>query len=380
MNKYILVFNAGSSTLKFGLFHIDSKLELIGSGNFERIGLLNPFLEFNGKKTKYSKRINYSKALKIIVNKLDVEKSMIKVIGHRVVHGGNKFFKPTLVTKKVWKDISKFNDLAPLHNHANLEVIKACYYIFPKVKNVAVFDTSFFQKLKPEYYLYAIPYELFKNNGIRRYGFHGISHQLIAKEAAKKLKKPLNKINLITIHLGSGCSIVAIKKGVAIKTSLGFTPLDGLVMGTRSGDLDPSIPLYLQKKLNKSVAQVEEILNKKSGLLGLSGFTSDMREILKASGHKVIDYHGKTKFTPEQKRRAKIALNVFITRLRTYITLYTSFLHKVEAIVFTGGIGERSPVIRKLSTQNINFISKPKILTIPSNEEKAIAEQVKNIV
>ncbi len=380
MSKNILVLNAGSSTLKFGLFSVEKNLKLIDSGNFERIGLLDPFLDINGKKIKYSKRINYTQALKIIITKLSIDKDSIKTIGHRVVHGGNKFFKPTLVTKKIWKQISKFNDLAPLHNYANLEVIKSCYSIFPKAKNIAVFDTSFYQKLKPEYYLYAIPYEMYKKFGIRRYGFHGISHQSIARDAAKQLKKPLNKINLITVHLGSGCSIVAIKKGVAIKTSLGFTPLDGLVMGTRSGDLDPSIPLYLQKKLKQSADQIEELLNKKSGLLGLSGFTSDMREILKASSHKVLDYRGKVKFTPEQKKRAKMALNVFITRLRTYITLYASFLDKVEAIVFTGGIGERSPVIRKLSTENINFIGKPKIITIPSDEEKAIAEQVKNIV
>lgn len=380
MKKNILILNAGSATLKFGLFDYQKPDQVLVSGIFERVGLTNSFLHIGKKKWLYVGKKDYQQALRIILEKIKLDKESVKLIGHRVVHGGPDFRKPIIVTNKVWKKISKYNELAPLHNPANLAVIKACYKYFPKVKNVAVFDTAFFEKLKQGYFLLALPYNFYKNNNIRRYGFHGISHQWCAERAAEKLRKKLTRSNIITVHLGNGCSIAAIKNGIALKTSMGFTPVDGLVMGTRSGDLDPAVPLYIQKKFSLNVNQVEEILNKKSGLLGLSGFTSDMREILKAAGQPVINYHGRKKFTTIQKKRAKLALDVFITRLRTYIILYTAFLGKVDAIVFTGGIGERSKIIRQLSLVGIKFIKRPKILVVPTNEELSIAKQIKNVV
>lgn len=380
MKKYILTLNAGSSTLKFGYFTAGKDTKLVKSGNFERIGLKHPFLTIGQEKKIYNKKFSYNTALKEIIKELKINENELKVIGHRVVHGGDKYYKPTIVTKKIWKDISQFNDLAPLHNPANLEIIKLCFKQFPKINNVAVFDTGFFNTFKPSYFHYAIPYEYYEKLHIRRYGFHGISHEAVAHDAARRLKKKFTNLNLITVHLGSGSSITAIKNGRPIKTSLGFTPLEGLVMGTRPGDLDAAIPLFLQKKLNKSPDQVENIITKKSGLLGLSGFTSDMREILKAAGKPVIDYHGPKKFTKIQKKRAKLAFGVFMINLQQFMILYTALLGRIDAIVFTGGIGERSPIIRKMSLQGIKFKKRPKIFIIKSNEEKAIADKVKNIV
>ncbi len=380
MKKNILVLNAGSSTLKFGLFDSSQKNKLIKKGNFERIGLPEPFLKIGNYIKIFNKKYNYADALKLIIKELKIQPQELKVIGHRVVHGGDKFYQPTIVTKKIWKKISEYNELAPLHNPANLEVIQACYKLFPKIKNIAVFDTAFYKSLQPAYYLYALPYDYYKKYHIRRYGFHGISHQAVALESAKILKKEFKKLNLITVHLGSGCSITAIRQGKAEKTSLGFTPLEGLVMGTRTGDLDAAIPLFLQKKLKITPEQVEEIITKKSGLLGLSGFSSDMREILKAAGKPVIGYHGRKKFTKQHRKRARLALDVFMLNLRHFILLYVAFLENVDAIIFTGGIGQRSPIIRKMSLAGIKFKKRPKVLTIKSNEEQAIADDIKNIV
>lgn len=380
MKKYFLVLNAGSATLKFKLFEYRGSLKKVIAGNFERVGLSNSFLIIGRQKWHFSKVSNHESALKIIFNRLGEKRSDIQVVGHRVVHGGEKFLRPTVVTKRVWQKLAEYCELAPLHDPANLAVIKACYKLLPKVKNIAVFDTAYYSSLKPSAFIYAIPYQLTERFHIRRYGFHGISHKYVAAQAAAKLKKSINEINLVTIHLGNGCSITAIQKGKPIATSMGFTPLAGLVMGTRSGDIDPALPIYIQKKLKFTPNQVGELLNKKSGLLGLSGFTSDMREILKAAGHRVIDYHGRTKFNRQQKARARLALDIFINRLRDYITLYASLLGKVDGIVFTGGIGERSPVVRRLAIRGLRLARKPKVLTIATNEELAIARSVKNIV
>lgn len=377
MSKLVLIVNAGSATLKFKLFRADNRQE-IAAGNFERINLPRSFLVINERKWNFQKISNHQAALRIILHKLGDKKKYITLVGHRVVHGGQKFVKPTLVTKKVWPRIAKYNELAPLHNPANLAVIKSCFSLLPGLKNIAVFDTAFFANLQPEHYLYALPYYLYQRFGIKRYGFHGISHEYAVQAAAMRLKKHLKKINLITVHLGNGCSIVAVQRGQPLTTSLGFTPLAGLVMGTRSGDIDPAIPLFLQKKFHLNYQQVDNILNRESGLFGLSGFTSDMREVLYAAGQKVVDYQGRFTFSARQKKMARLALRVFIHRLRQYLILYAGLLGRVEAVVFTGAIGERSPVVRKLALQSVGFVNKPKILVVPANEELAIFQQIRN--
>jgi len=384
MKKYILVLNAGSATLKFKIFDYASLKEKI-AGNFERIGLAHSFLVIGQRKWNFGKVKNNDQALEIILKRLQTNDyglrlHQIKAIGHRVVHGGEEFFKPVVVTSKVWQKISRYNRFVPLHNPVNLAVIKACYKIFPNVKNVAVFDTGFYHDLRPEQYLYALPLSFYKHFGIRKYGFHGISHQYVTSEAARLLKRPLTKLNLITCHLGNGCSVVAIKNGKPIDTSLGFTALSGLVMGTRCGDVDPGLPIFLQKDLKISPDRVYELMYKKSGLLGLSGFTSDMREILKAAGYQVINYHGMKNFSKKQKERAKLALAIFINRLRFYICAYAGLLGRVDAIIFTGGIGERSPVIRKLALASLSFIKKPRVLVINTDEEREIAAEIKKFV
>lgn len=384
MKKYILVLNAGSATLKFKIFDFQSLKEKI-AGNFERVGLANSFLIIGKKRWNFGKIKNHEQALRIVLGCLQstdygLRSSEIKVIGHRVVHGGEEFFRPVIVTLKIWQRIARYSKLAPLHNPSNLVVIRFCFKLFPGVKNVAVFDTGFYKDLKPEVFLYALPLKYYTQHHIRRYGFHGISHGYVAKEVAKILRKPLKKLNLITCHFGNGDSITAIKKDKPIDTTMGFTPLEGLTMGTRSGDLDPSVPLYLIQKLKMKPDEVNDLLNKKSGLLAISGFTSDMREILAASGHKVFDFKLKKKYTKEQKKRAKLALAMFIYDVQRYISAYTGLLGKVDAFVFTGGIGERSPVIRKLALKGLKFIKKPKFLVIKTDEELAIAREVKKLI
>jgi acetate kinase len=379
LKKYILVLNAGSATLKFKIFEKKNLKERI-AGNFERIGLPDSFLIINKKKWSFGKVDSHEKALNIILKNIKLKPGEIKAIGHRVVHGGEEFFKPAIVQQTIWKVISKYNQLAPVHNPAGLTVIKACYKLFPRIKNIAVFDTAFFKDLKPENYLYALPTELYKRFKTRKYGFHGISHCYVAKEAAKLLKKSLKKLNLITCHLGNGCSICAIKNGKPIEISMGFTPLEGLVMGTRSGDIDPTLPLFLQNELKFNPNQVYDLLNKKSGLLGLSGFSSDMREILKAAGHPVKNYHGRKKFSSQEKKRARLALSVFMNRLRFYISGYAGILGKVDAVVFTGGIGERSATVRTLALKGLELINKPIILVIKTDEELEIAREIRSLI
>ncbi|MFA5413406.1 MAG: acetate kinase [Patescibacteria group bacterium] len=380
--KYILVINSGSATLKFKLFESKS-LKSVASGIVERIGLAGSFLEF--KISKRELKINHAvhnheEAFKLVLNqlsKISNLKSEIYLVGHRVVHGGEEFTKPTLVTPETLKKLAKYDKLSPLHNPANLMGIRACQKLLPGAKNVAVFDTGFYKTLPDYAYTYAIPIDFYKKHGIRRYGFHGISHEYVANEAARILKKPLAKLNLITCHLGSGASITAIRGGRAVDTSMGFTPLEGLAMSTRSGDLDPAIPLYLIRELKIKPEEVDNILNKKSGLLGLSGF-SDMREVLTAAGYSVLGFKGK-KVSAEKKKLAKLALQVFVYRIKKYLGAYAAVLGKVDAIVFTAGIGERNKTVRDLIMKDIKISAQPKILAIPTNEELMIARKLKNL-
>jgi acetate kinase len=379
--KYTLVINSGSATLKFKVFEFENFKEII-SGIVERIGLAGSFVEIKSEKLKvknYCKAENHEEALRVVLEKISSSQYQITdiaLVGHRVVHGGEEFTKPTLITPEILKKIAKYDKLSPLHNPANLMGIKACFKHLSGAKNIAVFDTGFYSTLPDFAYTYAIPIDFYKKHGIRRYGFHGISHEYVANEAARILAKPLAKLNLITCHLGSGASVTAIRGGRAVDTSMGFTPLEGLVMSTRSGDLDSAIPLYLIRELKISPQEVDNILNKKSGLLGLSGF-SDMREVLAAAGYKVAGFNGK-KVSAEKKKMASLALRVFVYRVQKYIAAYAGILGKVDAIVFTAGIGERNKKVRELIMKDIKIFGQPKVLAIPTNEELMIAKKVKN--
>ncbi len=346
----ILTVNAGSSSIKYKLFDMPKSI-LIDKGVIERIGE-----EGSGIKT-------HNQAIKVMFEKLsEVLKDLkeIQGIGHRVVHGGEDYKNPVVIDDKVLKVIEKNIELAPLHNPANLAGIKACLEHLPKIKQVAVFDTAFHQSL-PEYaFIYAIPYQYYEKYRLRKYGFHGTSHQYVAMQASKILKKPLTRLKLITCHLGNGASITAIKNGKSIDTSMGFTPLEGLVMGTRCGDIDPAIIFYLMEKENLSPHQIYELLNKRSGLLGVSKISNDVRVL---------------KREKKKNKLASLSLKIFIYRIKKYIGAYINVLGGVDAIVFTAGIGENNPDLVKEITKGLDkFLKKrPKILVIPTDEEKMIA-------
>lgn len=369
--KYILVINAGSATLKFKIFEF-AGLRLVREGIIERIGLMNSFIQIGDKKEIHEVE-NHEEAFKLLISKIADLKNKIIIIGHRVVHGGEEFTDPILVTKSVFNRLKKYNKLAPLHNPVILRCIAASSKYLPKIADVAVFDTAFYKSLPPYAFIYALPIKFYKRYGIRRYGFHGISHQYVAEQAARKLKKSLKKLNLITCHLGSGCSISAIKNGQAVDTSMGFTPLEGLVMSTRTGSIDPAIPLYLIRELKMTEEEVDGLLNKHSGFFGLSG-SLDMREILIKAGYRVPGFTTKIKATKKEKEIAKLTIDIFTYNIKKYIGAYRAVLNKVDALVLTGGIGERSAIIRNLILKDLPAL---KVLVIPTNEELMIALQSK---
>ncbi len=346
----ILVINCGSSSVKYKLFSLGG-FKLILKDNVENIG--DP-----------CECKNHHHAIKKIfadIKNAGIELKKIKGIGHRVVHGGENFKQPVVINKKVIDEIRKDIKLAPLHNPVNLEGILACRKLLPGGSQVAVFDTAFHQTIPDYAFLYGIDYKFYKRDKIRRYGFHGTSHQYVAQQAALKLKKKLKQLKLITVHLGNGCSLSAIDKGRSVDTSMGFTPLEGLLMGTRCGDIDPAIIFYLARQLNMSIDEVDKILNKKSGLLGISGLSNDMRKIKRAAR--------------SQNKRCKLALEMFKYRLKKYIGAYLYVMGGCDAIVFTAGIGENNPDIVKSVTSHIGkFLKiKPKVLVIPTDEELMIA-------
>jgi len=335
----IAVINSGSSSLKFKLFDMEKKL-ILKSVLIEHIG------------EKDSSIKNHHDALDII----DIDFSIIDAIGHRVVHGGEKLLSSVIIDADIIKTIKSLFPLAPLHNPANLEGILVLQSKFKDKLQIAVFDTAFHASMPKEAYLYALPYEIFEKHAVRRYGFHGISHSFIMKEAAKKLDKSLHDINLITLHLGNGASVCAIKNGKSIDTSMGFTPLEGLIMGSRSGDIDPAIVLYMQRTLDLSIEEVDEILNKKSGLVGICG-DNDVRAILESGDIK-----------------SKLALDMMIRRIQKYIGSYMAILPSVDAIVFTGGIGENSDYIRERVLDTTLF-KNIQSLVIKTDEELEIANE-----
>ncbi|MCP4652498.1 MAG: acetate kinase [Candidatus Omnitrophica bacterium] len=347
----ILVINCGSSSIKYKLYSFP-KRRLIAGGLVEKVGQ-------NGSDIKSHKEGVEAIIAKLIDEKVVRDLKEIVAVGHRVVHGGETFCVPHLVDKAVIKKMKECAELAPLHNPANLAGIIACKEFFPSIAHVAVFDTSFHQSIPKHAYMYALPIEYYKKYGIRRYGFHGASHQFVAHQCARILKKPYNKLKLITCHLGNGCSITAINKGKSVDTSMGFTPLEGLVMGTRSGDIDPAVAFYIMEKENLSYHEMDEILNRKSGLVGISGVSNDMRDIVNGAkkGHK----------------RCKLALDIFIYRIKKYIGAYHLILGGADAICFTGGIGENNKQMISGIKKDISKAIKTKVLVVPTDEELMIA-------
>ncbi len=379
-NQKILIINAGSATLKFKIFTAELKEEI--AGIIERIGMKDSFLELQESNQPNFFRQNYPGGVKNHEQAVDkmlaaLKKilSQVEIIGHRVVHGGEEFQQVTRLNSVIIQQLAEYNHLAPLHNPINLACIRKLSQILPKLDQYAVFDTAYFSTM-PEYiYRYALPNRLYTQNKIRRYGFHGVSHQSAVIQGAKKAKVSLTSSKIVSCHLGSGCSVTATLNGHALATSMGFTPLEGLVMSTRSGDLDASIPLYLLSELKMDMSQVTQILNEQSGLLGIAG-TKDMRDILAAAGHKVEGYDIDRQFTSEQQASAKLALDMFIYSITKYIGQYHVLLKGLDLLVFTGGIGERSGVIRKMVTQQIRHLGKFKTTVIPANEELVIAQQI----
>ncbi|EJL6664209.1 acetate kinase [Vibrio cholerae] len=340
MSKLVLVLNCGSSSLKFAVVDAQSGEQHL-SGLAECLHLPEARIKWklDGKhEAQLGEGAAHDEALSFIVETILASKpelaAQLKAIGHRVVHGGEQFTQSALIDDAVLKGIEDCAALAPLHNPAHIIGVKAAQKAFPELKNVAVFDTAFHQTMPEEAYLYALPYNLYKEHGIRRYGMHGTSHLFIAREAAERLGKPANELNIINCHLGNGASVCAIKNGQSVDTSMGLTPLEGLVMGTRCGDIDPAIIFHLHDTLGYSVEKINTMLTKESGLLGLTEVTSDCRF--------VEDNYG-------QKEEATRAMDVFCHRLAKYVAGYTASLDgRLDAITFTGGIGENSAPIREM--------------------------------
>ena len=342
----ILVINCGSSSIKYKLFGMPGN-RILQKGIIEHIA------------EKGSPIKDHYTGLKIILDKIDG----VQGIGHRVVHGAERFRKPVLIDEPVIRKIRQCCSIAPLHNPANLEGILACKKLLPGVRQVAVFDTAFHQTI-PEYaYIYGLPYRYYKRFGIRKYGFHGTSHEYVAHEAARILKKPLKKLKIITCHLGNGCSISAVCRGKSVDTSMGFTPLEGLIMGTRCGDIDPALVSYIMHKDRMDIHRIENLLNKESGLKGISGISNDMR---------VLAGRAKAK-----NKRARLAMDMFIYRIKKYIGAYTAVMGGCDAVVFTAGIGENQRQVRQRSCKGVFAKMKkaPRVLVIPTNEELMIAKQ-----
>lgn len=391
----IIAINAGSSSLKFQLFEMPSE-EVITKGLIERIGLNDSVftITVNGEKVQEVQDIpNHDIAVSLLLDKLTstgIIKSLDEIngVGHRVVHGGELFADSAAITDEVLEQIEALSELAPLHNPANVTGIKAFQHVLPDVPAVAVFDTAFHQTMPESSYLYSLPYEYYEKYGIRKYGFHGTSHKYVSERAAAMLGRPKEQLRLISCHLGNGASIAAIEYGKSIDTSMGFTPLAGVTMGTRSGNIDPALIPYIMEKTGKTAEEVLDILNKKSGMLGVSGFSSDLRDIIDAAN--------------EGNERAQLALDVFADRIHKYIGSYAARMYGVDGIIFTAGIGENSDVIREKIMEGLEFMgvyfdpalnqtrgeeafinyphSPVKVMVIPTNEEVMIARDVTRLV
>ncbi len=389
----VLVINAGSSSLKYQLIDMTNE-SVLAKGLCDRIGIENSFIKQSRGEEEavvVSKVLkNHKDAIEAVISaltddKIGVIKSMseISAVGHRIVHGGEKFNSSAVIDEKVMEAVKECIDIAPLHNPPNIVGIEACQQIMPNVPMVGVFDTTFHSSMPEQAYLYAIPYELYQKYGIRKYGFHGTSHKYVSERTAELLGKPLSELKIITCHLGNGSSICAVNKGKSIDTSMGFTPLQGLAMGTRSGTIDPEVVTFLMEKEDLTVKGISTLLNKKSGVLGVSGVSSDFRDLHAAA--------------EEGNKRAQLALDIFAYGVKKFIGEYIAVMNGVDAIVFTAGIGENNSVIRTMVLDNMDFfgikidaeknkirgqeidISTPdatvRTLVIPTNEELAIARE-----
>ncbi len=398
----ILVINTGSSSIKYQLFNMEQQ-SVLCSGVVEKIGEKTGSLThkaFPEKGSPASKTYNeaipdHEYGFSMIVNCLMskefgviADRSEISAVGHRVVHGGETFKAPTIINDDVIDAIKEYIPLAPLHNPSNLTGIQVAISTFPESRQIAVFDTAFHQSIPPHAFMYALPYNLYKKDRVRRYGFHGTSHAYVSEKCADFLGIPLSELNIITVHLGNGASMAAIKKGECVDTSMGMTPLEGLVMGTRTGDVDPALPFYLSDHLSMNLKEIDNLLNKESGLKGICG-TNDMREVIANKNR--------------GDRLAGLALDVYTYRIKKYIGAYLAVLEDLDALVFTAGIGEHSPEIRELSCRGLKKLgmeidneknnqhhndawtistpeSRVRILVIPTNEELRIAQEAKKII
>ena len=393
----ILVINCGSSSLKYQLINMVDE-SVLAKGLCERIGIdgvLNHTVPGKDKMVIKESMPDHKKAIQMVIDSLMSDEhgviknaNEISAVGHRVVHGGEFFSDSVVINKEVKDKIKECCDLAPLHNPANLIGIQACEELMPGTPMVAVFDTAFHQTMEPKSYLYAIPYELYQEYKIRKYGFHGTSHKYVSERAATMLGKNIEDLKIITCHLGNGASICAVQNGKSIDTSMGFTPLEGLAMGTRAGNLDPAVVSFLIEKEGLDEKQINDLLNKKSGVLGISGISSDFRDIEMAM--------------EEGHERAILAMDLFAYRVKKYIGEYAAAMGGVDAIVFTAGLGENDKNIRITATDTLGFLgvkvdpeknnirgqerdvsaddATTKVLVIPTNEELMIARETKMLV
>ncbi len=396
----IIVINCGSSSIKYQLFDMDNR-EVLAKGGVEKIGLYGSFIKHernDGDKVKLDGEIiDHQAGIEYILGILTSKtrgsiKSFdeINAVGHRVVHGGEKFKKSRLITKEVIEGIKACIDLAPLHNPPNLKGISAMQDLLPNIPQIATFDTAFHQTMPDFAYMYAIPYSLYTKYGLRRYGFHGTSHRYVAKRASVILDKKPEDLRLITCHLGNGASMTAISGGKSVDTSMGLTPVEGLIMGTRTGDLDLGVLMYIMHKEEIGLNATNTLINKHSGMLGITGISSDMREI-------------ETEALENKNERAQLGLRMYHYRIKKYIGSYTAAMGGVDAVIFTGGIGENAPETRKEICEGLEFMglefdkeknksvrgeeaiispdsSKVKAMVIPTNEELIIAEDTARII
>jgi len=394
----ILVINCGSSSLKYQLLDMENE-DVLAQGLVERIGLENGRLKHEtpefGKKVIEDNMSDHRVALKHVLDSLINEeygaiKSLkeIDAVGHRVVHAGEKFAESVIISEEVKDALKECIELAPLHNPPNIMGIEAIEELLPGVVNVGVFDTAFHQTMPKESFIYPLPYEYYEKYGVRRYGFHGTSHRYVVQKAAEMMGKDIKDLKLISCHLGNGASVAAVKGGKSVATSMGFTPLEGLVMGTRTGDIDPAIVTFIMNKENLTPQEMDNIMNKKSGVLGISGVSSDFRDIEDAAA--------------EGNERAQLALDTFDLRVKKYIAAYAAVMGGVDGIIFTAGLGENSADNRKSIMSGMEFMgakidieankvrsvakfintedSKVKIMIIPTNEELMIARDTKELV
>ena len=393
----VLVVNCGSSSIKYQLINMENE-EVMAKGYLEKIGLPDSFLthKVNGEKYRIEKVItNHEEGIKLVLDQLlDENYGVIKdlkeidAVGHRVVHGGEKFSDSVIITDEVIDAMKECIPLAPLHNPAGITGIEACKKVLPNVPMVGVFDTAFHQTIPEEAYIYAIPYEYYEKYRIRKYGFHGTSHKFVSRRVAELMGKPVEDLKIITCHLGQGGSLCAVKGGKSVDTSMGLTPLAGIPMGTRCGDIDPSIVTFLMKQENLTPDEMDTILNKKSGKLGISGVSFDDRDIEKAAA--------------EGNQRAKLAIDTFAYQVLGFIGRYAAQMNGVDVITFAGGVGENGPEVRSKICNSLEFLgvkideeknkvrgkeceiytpdSKVKVYIVPKDEELMIARDTMNLV